>query len=217
MRLGRSIALSSAVLALTAACAAGPADSGASPTAPTPTETATPVAVILPDAPNKLSGADLLARWWNWVASSAEDPRADVDGHLCARGQATDIWFLAGGTDGTATRSCTVPAGVPVAFPVVHRSGLQSGCEDFMKVAKGRATLDGFLALPDRHDPVNVQIKGVAGNPVTKEAGRTLFTSACGLWVQLAPLEPGSHTLSVVGDSGTYKVAVTYKLQVAAS
>ncbi|MET8751528.1 signal protein [Streptomyces sp. NPDC004667] len=165
-----------------------------------------------------MSAADLQGRWWTWAASSVSgsNPVSDQDGHLCGQGQAGGIWFLAGTFGETVTRSCTVPSAVPVAFPLVNLMGKASDCTAFMTSAQGNAVLDGQTLEPQRYEATAVQISAVDGNPITQNGGR-LRTQACGLWVQLEPLAPGSHTLSIRGSSGSFAVSVDYKLQVSAS
>ncbi|MFD8390845.1 signal protein [Streptomyces sp. NPDC059680] len=165
----------------------------------------------------KLSAADLQGRWWTWAASSVSDsnPVSDQDGHLCAQGQTGGVWFLAGTFGRTVTRSCTVPAAVPVAFPLVNLIGEAADCTAFMASAQGSSILDGRALHPERYEATAVQISAVDGNPVVQGAGR-FRTQACGLWVQLEPLAPGSHRLSIRGSSGSFAVSVDYKLQVSA-
>src|SRR4051812_24180263 len=56
------------------------------------------------------------AAWWQWAFSFPADrsPVTDPDGRFCAEGQSGKVWFLAGTTGGTATRTCTIPTGTPV-------------------------------------------------------------------------------------------------------
>ncbi|MET8626712.1 hypothetical protein ABZW30_23635 [Kitasatospora sp. NPDC004669] len=143
------------------------------------------------------------------------NPVSDQDGHLCAQGQKGGIWFLAGTFGETVTRSCTVPAGVPIAFPLVNRVGEAADCDAFMASAKGSAVLDGQALEPERYEATPVQVTGVDGNPLTQHGGR-FGTRACGLWEQVEPLAPGSHTLSIRGSSGSFAVSVDYTLQVSA-
>jgi hypothetical protein len=140
---------------------------------------------------------------------------SDPDGHLCAQGQSAGIWFLAGTYGGSVTRSCTVPAATQVAFPLVNTLGTASDCGDFMASAQGSAVLDGQTLAHDRYEATPVQVTGVDGNRVTQRRGR-VRTEACGLWVQLPALSPGSHTLSIRGSSGSFAVAADYRLQVPA-
>lgn len=186
--------------------------------APRSTHTSgSPAGAGSPSARAKLSAADLQGRWWTWAASSVSDsnPVSDQDGHLCDQGQTGGIWFLAGTFGGTVTRSCAVPAAVPVAFPLVNRVGEAGDCTAFMDSAQGSAVLDGQALEPQRYEATAVQISAVDGNPLTRSGGN-FHTRACGLWVQLEPLAPGSHTLSIRGSSGSFAVSVDYKLQVSA-
>ncbi|MBV6699046.1 hypothetical protein [Kitasatospora aureofaciens] len=51
------------------------------------------------------------------------------------------------------------------------------------------------------------------GNPFTgSETSQN--TWACGLWVRLDPLAPGSHELAIRGESGSFSTAVDYRLEV---
>jgi hypothetical protein len=70
---------------------------------------------------NKLS-----ADWWEWVASipTPENPLLDTTGAECAVGQHGPVWFLTGIFGGSSpthvVRTCTVPAGKDIFFPVAN-------------------------------------------------------------------------------------------------
>ncbi|MCX5078250.1 signal protein [Streptomyces sp. NBC_00424] len=225
MHLGRSMALLIGASVLVSACSTTSAPpstntGGSTDTSDSPAGAVTASALPAAGSPSaraKLSAADLQGRWWTWAASSTSDsnPVSDQDGHLCAKGQSGGIWFLAGTFGGAVTRTCTVPAGVPVAFPLVNSFGEAGDCDEFMASARGSAVLDGRALEPRRHEATAVQISAVDGNPVTQDGGR-FRTQACGLWVQLDPPAPGSHTLGIRGSSGSFSVSVDYKLQVSA-
>ncbi len=66
---------------------------------------------------------DLSAQWWQWSVSipTAVNPNLDATGADCMVGQREDVWFLAGTFGGgTATRSCSVPDGVSLFFPIAN-------------------------------------------------------------------------------------------------
>ncbi|MEV7025219.1 signal protein [Kitasatospora sp. NPDC093558] len=210
MRPTRLAALLAGALALTAACTNSPAPRPAASTTeaePSP-EPSTPVAV------RKLTSAELQSQWWTWAASTvkARNPVLDQDGRLCAQGQKDGIWFLAGTTGGTVQRSCTVPVGTPVAFPLVNLFGQASDCIEFMDAAKGSATLDGSPLTPEKLDATPIRMYAVDGNPFTSEASAN--TWSCGLWVRLDPLTPGTHELTIRGESGSFSTGVDYHLDV---
>ncbi len=69
-------------------------------------------------APRLRSGA-----WWQWVLSipAPSNPLVDANGGNCMVGQSGRTWFLAGTFfGGTASRSCSVPEGVELIFPVAN-------------------------------------------------------------------------------------------------
>ncbi|MGW7263156.1 signal protein [Streptomyces sp. NPDC054842] len=163
----------------------------------------------------RLSSAELQGRWWTWAASEPEatNPVADPDGGLCARNQPKDVWFLAGTFGTRAERACTVPEGIPLAFPLVNVMGTREDCASFMASAEGRATLDGERVEAETHEGRVISVVGTEDNPLTGTSGR-YDAVGCGLWVQLPPLEPGAHSLTIRGSSGDFSVGVDYALTV---
>ncbi|MET7298604.1 signal protein [Embleya sp. NPDC005575] len=234
MKLGRSFALLIGALTLITGCtsdksspsAAGPtstppsvAPPAAPASSPDPEESAspTPVLAVDPNNPNRPNLPDLQGRWWTWVAksTSATNPLADPNGKQCDHNQGTTAWYLAGSSDGAAIRRCRMLTRAPIAFPVVNTKGTQADCATFMADAKGSVELDGKQIQPDRFDAAPIHFTGVEGNPITGNA-EEVKTYACGLWVQLAPLGTGTHTLAIRGSSGTSTTVVDYTLDVTA-
>src|SRR5213083_1086403 len=68
-----------------------------------------------------LTYAEWGAAWWQWVLSIpfAQNPIFDSTGEDCDVGQSGPVWFLAGTSGSTAVRSCTIPAGKSIFFPIV--------------------------------------------------------------------------------------------------
>ena len=157
--------------------------------------------------------ATLQARWWTWAMSSPTDrnPVADEDGRYCAEAQPGDVWFLAGTFGGSVTRSCRVPSGLPLAFPLVNLVADRDGCETFMEAALAGATFDGKPLKPVEYPPTEVTVHGVVGNPVHPEGG-TFRTMACGFWAQVPPPAKGRHRLTISGYAGDFAVKVSYNL-----
>ncbi|CCK29023.1 putative secreted protein [Streptomyces davaonensis JCM 4913] len=182
----------------------------------TASPSASPTAEKSPAAAVPLASGDLQSRWWSWAATEPEgtNPVADPDGGACDVNQADDVWFLAGTFGTKVERSCPVPAGVPVAFPLVNLVATEADCADFMSEAEGSALLDGKAVEADRYAGEPVTVTGGEGNPVTGEAG-TFSATGCGLWVQLPALAPGFHTLEIRGRSGDFTTEVDYSLAVA--
>lgn len=75
---------------------------------------------------------DLSAQWWQWAMSipAASNPLVDPAGANCMVGQRGQVWFLAASLLGApVVRTCTVPAGVPLFFPVFNVFSFNSpGC-----------------------------------------------------------------------------------------
>jgi len=72
--------------------------------------------------PYGLSYAEWSANWWRWIWSvpSPVNPILDTTGQYCAEGQTGPVWYLAGTFGGPVERSCTIPAGVSILFPVFN-------------------------------------------------------------------------------------------------
>ncbi|MEV5434696.1 hypothetical protein AB0K80_01480 [Streptomyces sp. NPDC052682] len=84
-----------------------------------------------------------------------------------------------------------------------------------MASATGWAALDGKRLDPEIHRGETIQINRFAGSHVIGADGG-FETTGCGLWIQLPPLEPGSHVLVIRGESGTFRISVDYALTVEA-
>ncbi|MFC9427245.1 signal protein [Streptomyces sp. NPDC056987] len=166
----------------------------------------------------RLSSRTLQGRWWTWASTEPErtNPVADQNGSACERNQPEDVWFLAGTFGTRAKRTCGIPAGMPIAFPLLNRVGEPADCAGFMRTAEGSAVLDGRKLASDIYEGEPIEVRSVAGNPVTGTDGR-FTTIGCGLWVQLPPLEPGRHTLTIRGRSGDFSTGVDYTLTVDAA
>ncbi|MCK9899335.1 signal protein [Frankia sp. Cpl3] len=208
-----------AAVPLAGSCAPAGGDglsTGTAPEALAPATSPTERLVESPVEERALAPADLQSRWWTWAASAvgADNPVEDPDGHACAVGQPTDVWFLAGTFGGYTARQCVLPTERPVVVPLVNLVAQDpADCTALMADAAGGAELDGSPLQAEAFPPTSITYRGVAGNPVTGDAG-TFQGYGCGLWVQLPPLAPGQHTLSVRGSSLDFATSVDYLLVV---
>src|ERR1044071_3518430 len=69
-----------------------------------------------------LSYAEWGEQWWRWAYSFSVDQFPPLQsGELdCGLGQSGSVWFLAGTAgQGPVTRSCTIPTGKALFFPIV--------------------------------------------------------------------------------------------------
>ncbi|MFC6080432.1 signal protein [Sphaerisporangium aureirubrum] len=206
------------LLAVLAGCASAPTGApGSGPASPPSSAPAGPPspASSAPARPALPSLQEIQGRWWTWAATEGEatSPLSDTTGERCARNQPDDLWFLAGTSGGLVRRTCVVPAGRPLVFPLVNRIADEPTCREFMATAQGRAVLDG-TAVPTRSlsDPDTI-VTGTEDNAVTGEEG-TYRVHGCGIWARLPPLPAGRHTLTIRGSSGDFKVGVDYTLVV---
>ncbi len=204
------VALMAMVLATLVGCGRGPAEGSEDSTSPASNESSS--------AQAGLSAEDLQGRWWTWAMSEPErtNPVTDEDGSDCERNQPQDVWFLAGTFGTRAERTCSIPGGVPVAFPLVNLMGGPQDCTSFMSTAKGAAVLDGKKVDSESSRGESISVQGVLFNPVTGTDER-FTTTGCGIWVQLPPLKPGKHTLTIRGEAQDLSVGVDYSLTVDAA
>jgi hypothetical protein len=78
--------------------------------------------------------ADLSAAWWQWAYELPdEDHPLTTDGEVdCSLGQEGPVWFLAGTTGATVDRTCDVPHGRTLFFPLVNSAwvNVEGDCEE---------------------------------------------------------------------------------------
>jgi hypothetical protein len=62
------------------------------------------------------------AEWWQWALGIPADvnPLTDTTGEHCAQRQVDEVWFLAGSIVGPVVRTCEVPAGKSLFFPLIN-------------------------------------------------------------------------------------------------
>jgi hypothetical protein len=181
------------------------------------------------------------ARWWQWALSVPEEtnPLLDPTGVHCAEGQAGPVWFLAGTFGGTATRTCTVPAGKALFFPLLNtifgagvgdceptNPGVPCDVDALREAAAAplenpqtlEASIDGVplqdLSAYRVQSPVfsiTFPEDAVFGLP----SGTFEPNVSDGYWLMLVPLSAGEHTIyfkAVSADGFTSEV--TYHLTI---
>lgn len=175
-------------------------------------------------SPARLDPARLAAEWWQWAARrpEAEDPVVDRTGARCMQDQPGHVTFLAGTYGGRARRTCSIPAGRPVFFPVLNRTYLVEGddhatarrqCESAIRHdSRTSATLDGRPLRPRYLTTRPYPFDPHPGAAVGELAGENV---ACGHHVLIPSLEPGRHELRFEGrDSTGFRVEAHYTLRV---
>jgi hypothetical protein len=135
-----------------------------------------------------------------------------------------NIWFLAGTPDGSeVTRTCTVPVGNRLFFPVYNATFFITEPTENEQIAREFVTdrVDAVEEDPDLNIEVTVDGKEINSNRIVRaqtpffemtlpednilaefgvEAGE-YTTISDGLWVTLPPLPPGEHEIHFVFSS----------------
>ncbi len=193
---------------------------------------------VLPVGANPFgaSYAEWSARWWQWALSLPADAHPLLDSAGCDAGQSGLAWFLGGSfADATVVRDCTVPAGKPIFFPVLNtecstiegppffggnEAELRDCAATIMDTAVGLfTTIDGVavqnLSSFRVQSPLyefSAPDGGLFGGAVT---GASVSD---GVYLMLAPLSAGAHTIHFGGTqtfgTTTLTLDVTYNLTV---
>lgn len=165
-------------------------------------------------------------KWWQWAASfeDSASPVADTTGKLCHLKQTGDVWFLAGTYEQRRTiRTCKVPAGKYLFFPLVNSLVLQDPrinmtCPD--AVSQVRGSMMGVTSLVLELD--GKQSTGLEARRLSPlqcfdlaaGSGGPMPSAASGYYIMLRPLSRGTHTLNFGGRLPEFSQAVTYTLHV---
>jgi len=170
--------------------------------------------VVAPDASvADLDLSDYANLWWQWAYSTPPDQGAvtDTSGARCDVNQDGPVWFLAGGF-GTSKieRTCTIPAGKHVFFPVINMIVYPSNdgdidCDSAKANAAAnnsryvfiRVNLDGSeLKDAERFRIASTDCFDLLGKVPPEYGAPQVFPSATdGYWIMLKALPPGNHHL----------------------
>jgi len=184
------------------------------------------------------------ARWSQWVFSipAAVNPALDDTGAHCAEGQSGQVWFLAGSFGNAVSRTCTIPHGKALFFPIVATSfgAAVFSCEPTnpgvpCDVAELRAaaaeavdsvTLEASIDsaplrnLNDYRVPSPVfSVTLPEDNVLAIPSGIYAPMVSDGYWLMLAPLSAGAHTIHfkatiTSGPAEGFEIEITYHLTV---
>ena len=174
--------------------------------------------------------------WWNWAYSTpkSNNPVYDQTGQNAHVNQAGPVWFLAGtfGENRIVRRSCTIPYGKAVLFPVINyeinnleNPSLKTNLdlinnviEDINDIVKKDVIIDGKLIPVFRvqSDPQTFTLKISEGVDTDFPSGVTT-AAADGYWVFLKPLSIGMHKIYFHGScsggarnsTAEYNISVT--------
>jgi hypothetical protein len=181
------------------------------------------------------------ADWWNWALSGPDGNNVlqDTTGALCGLNQSGPVWYLAGtSSSGAAERTCTVPTGKALFFPVANAFNADDPgdpvltYEDVLNqldelfwspLESASATIDGrdvralpnYLAVSPEFDLV-LPPQNIYGAP----AGTYTPAVAKGYYLMVLPLPPGHHEIHFravfknANTGGDDVIDVTYHLTV---
>jgi hypothetical protein len=183
--------------------------------------------------------------WWQWAYSIPVDmnPVADPTGEFAAVGQSGPVWFLAGNFGGTTVRNAAVPAGKALFFPIINTVWINLpdyGDDPWSDEQRAFARsiigpfIDNAFDLSCTIDGVAVQDFG-SYRAITPDGAEYLVTLPennitgflpagtygpsvdDGIYLMLAPLTRGSHTIHFTSAStgsvlGDFALDVTYHL-----
>ncbi|HET7403517.1 MAG TPA: hypothetical protein VFJ62_17095 [Usitatibacter sp.] len=165
------------------------------------------------------------ARWWMWAASfrNGTGPISDLTGDYCNMRQEGGVFFLAG-TFGSRPvhRTCTVPAGKHLFFPLVNYIVMPDGaspCEGLVSQARAITNEPGELVL----EIDGTRVPGLEKRRIATECfnvnafdrpGPKMMAASNGYWAMVKPLAPGKHTVRLGGTLPSLQQNVTYTLQV---
>lgn len=180
---------------------------------------------------------ELSARWWQWVFSIPAEinPLLDVTGANCAQKQYDDVWFLAGNFGGDVTRSCTIPAGKPIFFPLINNVAFKPTGKDTLLdlrhlagefidtvsglevIIDGNAIINNFSSFRVKSPSFTVIVPANALVPRGKFSAPSNADSLVsdGYWLLLEPLPVGNHTITFHAEtSNSFELNVTYNVTV---
>ncbi len=175
---------------------------------------------------SKASGtaSELAADWWQWALSKPveENPLLGEysGGPKCDGQPVTETpgkkWFLAGTFDGsTVERTCTMPVGTQLFFPVVNSIFIVTEPGETEELARQQVNefINGVLSDPNLSMVVTVDGKEVKSKRLVRAESSTFTVFlpednifgvpageygpavADGLWAALPPLSKGEHTI----------------------
>jgi hypothetical protein len=178
--------------------------------------------------------AEWTAEWWKWILSipKSKNPLLDQNGKNCANDQSGPVWFLAGTLGGAVERSCVIPHGKAILFPIINIE---------CSYAEGDGTTGEELAARakfemDQITNIHATVNGTRFDNLQEECrirsplfdvtlpddcviglpAQTTQIVSEGFWLFLKSFQPGWYDLHTFGSclAGRIKIGVSYHLTV---
>jgi hypothetical protein len=176
------------------------------------------------------------ADWWTWAAQTSPSPLSDPTGAFANENNNGPVFFIAGNSGGTATRSFTVPAGKPILLPLINLFDIEpspqtdpatlaqrklaadlviGGWVNSVDTASLFASIDGnpvpspanYLEVSDFFDMGLVQEGSYLASNFGLPVGNETFpTKSAGYWLMITDLSLGSHELHFGGSSNGFDI-----------
>lgn len=188
--------------------------------------------------PHGLSYGDWGARWYQWALGTpvSVNPVAGAD---CRGGQVAHVWFLHGVFGaGEAERSCRIPAGTALFFPLINNAYAaflndppETRTEAFVRSMATcnadalSASIDGQpIEHPARYHvdaqetplfEIQLPVDNILG--LTEADAQDLLLSPVahsGYYLFLHPLSPGTHTIEWQASGACGAQDITYTIEV---
>lgn len=157
-------------------------------------------------------------------------PIADLSGKECGAGQSGAVWFLAGTYESRPVhRSCEVPAGTHIFFPVINYVATWPNATDLNEVTACENAKRVTQRLTDPAMVLTAELDGVQISRIERYRQTTpdcfnlaaavpgapaIVASSNGYWVMLKPLSPGRHSLKFGAVLPSLQQGVVYDLLV---
>lgn len=114
---------------------------------------------------NRAFAQELSTQWWQWALSipTPVNPQTDETGEDCVVGQRGSTWFLGGVFGGgTATRTCSIPQGTMLFFPVINSVNINTPnvCGQDEKNIPVATLRDQIVPFIDGATKLSVQVDG---------------------------------------------------------
>jgi hypothetical protein len=180
-----------------------------------------------------------LAKWWQWNIEIPEDkhPRFNYSPDKCTVNQSGPVWFLSDlGASGKEVRSCTIPSGKAILFPI-----LSGQCDYGLKeVNKNDDMLVECARIGNEFSTLTASVDGtelknlkeyrttskffnitIPGDNIFGADPGTYRSIVDGYFVFLEPLPPGEHeikfydrVLNPIEPGYNHEKEVTYLISV---
>jgi hypothetical protein len=163
--------------------------------------------------------------WWNWLHSFPKErsPASDNNGELCGLSQNNrNVWFLAGTLGGSATRTCKIPVGRAILFPIIT-SAFSYAVDPYLKTEEEltKSTKEDIDTANELSLSLDDNIFGglkqfrVMTEPFDDVInGKPTKAVSDGYWIFLKPIKPGKLKIHFSGQNRDFFNEVTYYLSI---